>query len=366
VDDPDELDQRRRSTVKRLSLLGILTVFAVLAMGCPLHVTHYRDDDGSLVYVGDFYNTGDQALVGAAIEATLYDAGGTVIATKTDDLCQILPAKRILPFKVTLPPGTGDPARVEFKVVGTPTAEPYLATGLEASVVSEAKDDGGESWINGEIKNTSTNQYYTGYVCASWTNAAGDVLRTDSVATVGIRLPPGQSLPFVLVEEIPPEATGINFYLDAGMYPPGMEPMTVVTLPSTAFRNVFSGGILMGQGYGEFQLGEIYNTGAVKIGPPHLVAAARDSSGKLVAAGQWMQFCPAAVPPGSYTFGGYMMMTPSGLSGTTQLQIEARSQNVFPEVPVVVRLGNGPAETLLGHRVLPPNEDESNLGFSRE
>jgi hypothetical protein len=325
----------RESTMRRFILIVVLTVIAALAMGCPMNVTHHREDDGSLVYVGNFSNEGDLALTGADIQATAYDAAGNVMATASDSLCQILPGKGILPFEVTFPPGTGDPARVDFKVVGTPTAEPYLATGLEARVVAQTKfaflD---ETWVTGVVTNRSSESYYTGYICASWTDANGNVVRVASGRTGLIAFPPGASIPFVLVEKLPPEAVNISFYLDAGVVPPGEPVRPVVSLPNTAFTNLFSVGYLFAsppnEGLPILGYGKIQNTTSHPISAPSISATYSDASGNLLGAGEPYILCPAdVVPPGQFTFGGYQIVVPTGGSGLPKLQIQAQDLSGF-------------------------------------
>jgi hypothetical protein len=79
----------------------------------------------------------------------------------------------------------------------------------------------------------------------------------------------------------------------------------------------------MGEGFMFLGLGEVYNTGTVKISAPHLSAVVRDGSNKLVAASESEGFCPTNVPPGSYTFGGYAVMVPTLGASAPQVQIEA-------------------------------------------
>lgn len=312
--------------MRRFIPLALLSLFALFFIGCPFGVTHYREPDGSLVYVGNFSNEGDLALVNARVDATAYDAAGNVTATASNSLCEILPGKGILPFEVTFPPGTGDPARVEFKVVGTPTAEPYLATGLQARVVSETLTVFGSStWVTGEVTNTSANHYYRGYICASWTDPSGNVIRTTYGSTSAIDMPPGKTLPFALSVDLPPDPQlRVNFYLDAGVFPPDWPVHPVVTLPRSAYKNTFPQG--PDQPLFFFGMGEIHNTTSKPVSAPRISANYRDASGDLLQAGRALAFCGGGdiLPPGAFTFGGYMT---AGETGEPEIEIEAYDAN---------------------------------------
>lgn len=323
--------------MRRLMLLAVVILLAVVALGCPMNVTHYRDSDGSLVYVGNYSNDGSLALVDAQVKATAYDVSGNVMAQASDPMCEILPGSGVLPFEVTFPSNIADPARVDIKVVGTPTAEPFLATGLEANVVAETKStELGETWVTGVVTNKSAEKYYTGHICVAWTDTNGNVVRVAFDDTGLIDFPPGASLPFVVAADLPPEALNINFYLDAGRVPPGDVARPVVSLPDSAFKNMFSVGYLFTspslshEGAPILGYGEITNTTSHPISAPSISATFSDASGNLLAAGEPMTLCPAdIVPPGEFTFGGFQIVTPAGASGLPKLQIQAEDFSGF-------------------------------------
>lgn len=312
--------------MKKLSVL--VAAVALLSAGCILHVTHYQRSDGSTVYVGELYNEGGPLNAANAVQGKFYDTSGNLITTQTGSICQGVNPKSVIPFKVVLPPGTAAPAKVDWSVVATPVANAYLATGLEGSITSKAISPDGATWFSGQIKNTSSNSYVGGYVCAAWYDAAGNVVRVQQATANQLGLGPGASIPFAMPETVPPEATSMNFFLDAGVAPPGTTPVTVLDIPGTAYTHTSQKTFAFGSGStARVSFGEIHNNGTQAIHAPLLSSTAQDAAGELVAGDP--STCPLDVAPGGYTFGGSLMAAPgasiTGAVDTIQAMVATKA-----------------------------------------
>ena len=303
--------------------VGLIVGLAVLASGCFFNVTSYTDTDGSTVYVGEVRNDGPP-LSGPYVTGTFYDANGNVITTQDGDVCRVMPTSSIAAFKVRLPAGTPKPARVEWKLNGTEVENPYLAEGLTAWISATAPASPGTDLglVYGEMRNDSASTYIRGYVCIAWVNAKGEVLRVGTGSAAGLRLAPGQTLPFAVRENPPAEATDALFFLDAGVTPPGQPQTTIVDLPDSAFRNASerSGPNLGGNGTLYLGLGEIHNGGSSTLSAS-LSAVARGSDGKPVAVGGG-DYCDVPAFPDSFTYGVYLMTTNASPPPPPDLKLE--------------------------------------------
>ncbi|MHB8376965.1 MAG: FxLYD domain-containing protein [Dehalococcoidia bacterium] len=311
-------------------LIVLVAALALLSAGCILHVTHYQRSDGSTVYVGELYNEGAPLNPGNAVQGKFYDASGNLITTQTGTICQGVNSKSVIPFKVVLPPGTAPAAKVDWSVVATPVANAYLATGLEASITSKALSPDGTTWFSGQIKNTSTNGYVGGYVCAAWYDAAGNVVRVSQATANQLRLGPGAAIPFVMIELLPPGATtSMNFFLDAGVVPPGMPPASLVDIPGTSYTHTSQKTFPFGSSStARVSFGEIHNNGAQAIHAPLLSSTAQDAAGELVAGGP--STCPLDVAPGGFTFGSSLMVANgASITGAVDtIQAEVATKNI--------------------------------------
>lgn len=311
----------------------LLSILAVLASGCILHVSHYTDDAGKTVYVGELYSEGNSYGPGATVEGTFYDAGGHVITTEKGSTCLGVDPKHVVPFKVTLPPGTAAPAKVDWQVLATPVADAFLATGLEAQITDQAVDPSGATWFSGLIANNSANTYTGGDVCAAWFNAAGDVLRVAVAEANMLRFAPGNSIPFAMVEQVPPEATTMSFFLDAGVTPPGVTAPTIVDLPSSSYTHALDLTFPLGSGAtSHVSFAEIHNTSGSPIGAPRIGAIAPDADGKQLAGLD--ATCPLEVPAGGFTFGGYTVVGPGTLQFQPTVGIQAQALSSLQETPL--------------------------------
>ena len=295
-------------------------VVLVVGTGCILNVTSYRDRGGSLVYVGEAYNEGGP-LSNPQVVGTFYDANGNVIATQSGSVCQVLPNKGLAAFEVRLPAGTPDPARVEWKLEGNPVDDVRLATDLSVQVTNTVTGGNGFTSVFGDLRNNGTNTYINGYVCASWVNDRGEVLRVARSTAAGLSFGPGQVLPFQLIAaDVPAEAVGMRFYLDAG-YPLQNDLPEFLTLAGSAYVNestdrLTGPGGTFAEGYGE-----IRNTTSGIIAPS-VSAVVRDSAGKLIGVSGG-PFCPSAVPPGGVGYGGWLIRSPATSMPDPQIKVEA-------------------------------------------
>jgi hypothetical protein len=307
--------------MKRLAVLTV--ALGALSYGCFLHVSHYTDKDGSIVYVGDLYNdVPGPGLAGyPAVEGKFFDESGNLITVADGHICQGVNPHGLIPFKVVLPPGTRQPSRVEWSVVATPE-DPYLATGLEAQIAQIVTGPRGSQWVSGELHNNSANNYGPGWICISWTDASGNVLRVGEGTAASGRLPAGGTIPFLVVEDIPAEAVAAHFYLDAGVSAPGHPLPTVGELPLSAFRHSFTSAGPAGNSYQVFGFGEIANPTGSQI-YAMTEAWMHDSSGKLLAASSGISRCGVAASPGGFTYGSYQLNAPPGTTASPTVKIES-------------------------------------------
>ncbi len=306
--------------MKKLAVI-VGTVLAVLSSGCILHVTHYTDSSGNTVYVGELYSEGNSYNAGAEIQGTFLDAAGNVITTQSAFTCQAVNPHRVVPFDITLPAGTAQPASVKWNVISTPVANAFLATGLEAHITAQVKDTDGKTWFSGVLQNQSANQYVSGFVCAAWYNAAGDVLRVTEVSANVLRFSPGVSNPFAFGETVPSDAATMHMFIDAGVAPPGKSLPRILDLPTSALQHTFDTTYLSGAATVHESLSEIDNsTGSMIIGA-RISSTAQDGSGNQIAgdAGE----CPAAVPAGGVGFGSYALVG-SGSQSSPTLTVQAQ------------------------------------------
>jgi hypothetical protein len=161
-------------------------------------------------------------------------------------------------------------------------------------------------------------------VCAAWIDANGKILRVDLFGNVGgIDNSPGAIMPFQIQQDVPAEAVGVNFYLDAGVSPPPNPQFVFKDLPASAFENAKPqlalplpvGTLLTRQG-------EVRNDGTRPIFPT-IVATVNDASGKLAGVSGSFDTCDVAAPPGGTTFRSYSILTPVTAPGAPSVRIEA-------------------------------------------
>ncbi len=311
--------------LRRLLTLGIAGVVTLLTTGCFLNVSSYTDDDGSIVYVGEVTNDG-APLSFALVEGTFYDANGAVITTATGPVCRVMPAKSIAAFKVVLPPGTAQPARAEWKLTGDRIEDAGLADGLSGQLLGSSPTSAGQTKpaVYGEMRNNSNREYRRGYVCVAWKNVKGDVIRVATGTAAGVRFSPGDVLPFVVYEDVPADAVGVEFYLDAGVFPPPMTPPDVVDLPEGAFQHALRrSGPPIGGGPGTLflGLGEVHNDGDSML-VIDMSATTRDASGDVNGVSGGSGFCRVPAAPGGFTYGSYVLTSASGPTPPLDLKIE--------------------------------------------
>ena len=319
------------------ALIALVLIVGALGSGCFLHVSHYTAPDGSIVYVGDFYNdVPGPGFPTAMIEGKFYDAAGNLITTKNGFTCNGVSPKGVIPFKVTLPPGTAEPARVDWRIVDAP-AEPYLATGLEANVTNTFTA-GNTTYVVGELRNTSTNTYVSGWPCASWTDADGNVVRQADGIVAGQRLGPGDVRPFELWVDTPPAGSTIHLYLDAGVTnSPGSVGPSAIDVPASALQN----------GYGptapidgtQLTLGvyEVHNPTA-KPFIPAPVAEVRDASGNLLAVNFGGSQCDVYAAPGSFSYTTYVVRAPATVTTPPTVSLQGYEVNDTIYSPAVSSL----------------------------
>lgn len=308
--------------VARSALLMVLMTTALAAAGCFLNGSHYRDSRGSLIYVGEVYNEG-APVAEPLVYGTFYDANGDIIATALGVVCQPLPANGIAAFAVGLPPETPDPARVEWLLLGDRVNDAGLATGLSAEILETRVGPGGHTFVYGELTNNSSNSYLGGHVCAAWVDERGQVIRVAEQNAAGLRLDPGQSIPFQLIEQLPGEATGVNFYLDAGITAPG-ERVRIVDLPMSAFRSTSQETTSNTPlGMRTVRVGEVHNTRPNGLLSPEIFGIVPDDAG-FPAVTRKGDDCSVPAAPGSFTYAAYDLITPYEPGLAAQLRIEAR------------------------------------------
>lgn len=300
-----------------------LLISAIIASGCFLNVSSYRDSDGSTLYVGEVYN-GGRPLSNPSVEGRFYDAAGNLIGTHEGAVCQVLPEKGIAAFEVRLPAGTPDAARVEWALRGDEVDNVYLASGLQAEITNTIVGPDGTSFVFGQMRNTSASTYLGGYVCAAWVDASGKILRVDLFGSVGgIDNSPGTVMPFKVQQAVPAEAVGVNFYLDAGVSPPPNPPFAFKDLPASAFENARPQlSLPLPRGTLLSRQGEVRNDGTRPIFPT-IVATVNDASGKLAGVSDSFDTCDVAAPPGGTTFRSYSILTPVTAPGAPSVRIEA-------------------------------------------
>ena len=311
---------------RKLTGLTVLIAFAILAAACTRGVTRmtsYRDTDGSLVYVGEAYNNGATDLQFAEIEGTFYDVAGNVTQTATASTCRVLAKNSASPFELRLPPGTADPARVEWKLVGDDVLSVYLAEGLTAEIHTMLVGTN-DTAVFGEIRNTSANTYSQGYLCIGWRDGVGNVSRMGQSATAAMRLGPGEAVPFAVYAELPPGSLESVFYLDAGVTPPGEPQPQFVDVPLSAYQHSSTYGPFLWDGfYLTLGIGEIKNTTSSVL-VPQIVAVTRDSSGRVLSANSDDDLCNVAAPPGGFTIGDWSIDQSGLTSPAPSLSIQAR------------------------------------------
>jgi len=333
------------------ALVALVLVVGVMSSGCFLHVSHYTAPDGSIVYVGDFYNdVPGPGFSTAEIQGKFYDAAGNLITTKSGFTCQGVNPKGIIPFKVTLPPGTAEPARVEWSMIDTPS-DPYLATGLEASVTNTFAI-GNQTYVVGEMRNASSNTYVLGFPCASWTDADGKVVRMTAGRAAGARLGPGDVRPFELSVDTPPAGSTIHFYLDAGVTVlAGHVGPTAVDLPASALQHGYGPTIPIDGSMTTFGIYEVQNTSS-KHFIPEVVAEVRDGSGKLLAVNDADSICNVTAAPGSFSFATFMVKAPASVSTPPTLSVQGYQFNdapvYFPAVSGLTFTKSGDTVTATG------------------
>jgi hypothetical protein len=306
---------------KRATALVGLLMLAILSGACFFGVTSYQAPDGSTVYVGVVQNDGG-ALSNPVVQGTFFDAQGNVITTATGSTCRGLPPKGVSAFQVTLPPGTAMPARAEWKLSGT-AGDPGLADGLTAQLFGTAPPIPGTSTgsVLGEITNNSANQYLTGYVCVAWVNAAGNVIRVAQGDAAALRFAPGQSQPFAIQATVPPEATGVLYFLDAVRGDAAHPLPSVIDLPNSVFQHAKqTAGPVTG---GSFYLGsgEVHNTGSSPFFAS-LSAVTRDATGNPTGASSSVGLCDVPAFPGGYTYSGYVFASSDPTTPAVNLKLE--------------------------------------------
>jgi len=310
----------------RLAIAALLSLIGVLSAGCFLNVTSHREPDGSLVYAGEVYNEG-APLSSPYVEGTFFDAAGNVIQTETGAVCNVLPSKGVSAFRVTLPPGTADPARVEWKLLGDEVEDAYLATGLSATVTNIVPEGSilGTSSVYGEVRNDSDRQYRGASLCIGWANDRGEILDVGFGLGAGWKLDPGTVMPFeVQIDDIPEGATHLNFYLDAGVTPTGPAP-SVVDLPNSVIEQSLTRSIPTTGGVFSITVAEVHNT-TQQPRLPVIVATVRDGAGKLLSTAGTFTFCQVTAPPGGFTYNSYSLTLGGSTIPTPQLRVEARER----------------------------------------
>jgi hypothetical protein len=302
-------------------------IAGILTSGCFFGVTSYRDEDNALVYVGLVQNEG-APLVNPVVQGTFYDANGNVIATQEGSACRVMPSGSIAAFKVTLPPNTAQPAKADWKLTGEAVDDAYLAEGLTGMLFGDGDSfPPGEPRSHfGEMRNNSGNTYSGGDACVAWTNDRGEVLRMSSGSAAGLKFAPGGVLPFVVREDVPPEATGALLFLDAGVTPPGRPAPTFVEFPRSAFQHALeqsgpspTGGLA---GTLFLGLGELHNTGST-LAFMDLVAVTRDAAGHPTGMSDSYNasFCRVPAAPGGFTYGSYIFNA-AGTAPALEVKIE--------------------------------------------
>lgn len=289
-------------------LLLLLLIIGVAGAGCFRDVSSHRRGDGSLVYTGEVINNGDP-LASPDVVGTFYDAAGNVIARAHANVCRPMPTGVASGFEVALPPGTQDPARVEWALQGERSA-PGSDVGLgkvSGEVIAQATGALGETYIYGEIRNDSTASYNAGLACVGFENSDGEILGFSFGVTPGLRLLPGETEPFQAVLALPQPVTGARIYLDAlvpRQLPARGEPGDAVRLPSSSFRNAraFTRATTTGEIAGQY--GEVHNNTADEL-LITVVGTARDADGGLRAVSEAGPRCHVTAKPGSFTFGSY-------------------------------------------------------------
>jgi hypothetical protein len=279
-------------------------------------------------------------------------------------VCQVLPSKGVAAFEVRLPAGSPQPARVEWRLDGEPVDNAYLAEGLVANVTNTQVSASGETFVFGEVTNTSGNTYSRSYVCAAWKNAAGQVVRVERVNAAGLKFAPGQKLPFGVSAKLPPDAVKVDFHLDSGVTPPGETPPTYQTLPATALTNSFSArGVNTPLGFLSVLFGEVKNT----TGRAAFIEAAtvyRDGAGKIVGVDSGGDLCPVAVPPGGTAFAGGIATSPSApVSASTSIEANLAPVGVNPIFPATSNVTFSFAAGIVAVRGTVRNTSSSTLEF---
>ena len=326
--------------MKTFILTLLLALIAAAAAGCFRDVGSYRDEDGSLVIMGEVLNTGDP-LADAHVTGTLYDADGNVIATGAANVCRPLPTGGTSAFQMVLPPGTPDPARIEWNLSGDRLA-PGSDTGLakvNGELVNEAHGEQGETHAYGEITNESASTYNGGLACVAYLNDKGEIIRILRGSTPGVRLEPGETEPFVAVGDVPGDAVATRLYLDAFVPRNPPAPGAVgdaVMLPESSFnrRHGFERSTQTGRISGQF--GEVHNDSDREL-LVTVSGTARDGDGTLVATSAGgSPRCHVTAEPGSFTFGAYEFAV-DGRAPDADVSVEALISDKAPAKAVNVK-----------------------------
>jgi hypothetical protein len=298
----------------------VVVTLGLLMSGCFLNVTSYQDKDGSIVYVGEVQN-GGAPLDDAVVTGTFYNAAGDVIAIQETSACRVMPTNSTAAFRMRLPLGTAQPAKVGWKLSGHEVADPYLAEGVTGQLFGSGPGFPGFAPAHyGVMTNNSANTYLGGYGCVAWLNSRGEVIRVAPIYAAGLRFNPGASLPFVAYEDLPADAVGAAFFLDAGVTPPGKPLFTVIDLPLSSYTHTSKP---LGSGAPfYFQFGELHNSGTKPI-YPKIIATTHDAAGVLNGLGDASGVCNVPAAPGGFTYLGYGFTSAAPAGATPAVRLEA-------------------------------------------
>jgi hypothetical protein len=324
------------------ALLAVALIAGVMSTGCFWNITTYTHDDGSTVYVGNYYNDAPgPGFAQAEVAGRLYDADGNLLDTAGGVLCRGVDPKGVIPFKAWTGAAIPKPARIDWSIAG-PSAEPLLATGLEATVTNTFVS-AGLTYVVGELTNASKNVYVAGTVCVSFSDSDGNIVRESWNNGGAWRFNPGDTLPFSVPIDTPPAGSVIHLYLDGGVGFPGV----AVDIPMSALKHNFQETVSDAGAYVTHGMGEVENKGSLPF-LPDAVATVRDAAGTLLATRGDPSDCMVNAAPGSFTYMTYQVIANVPTKPRVNLQgFQYTAQTVyFPEVSDVKMRADRDAHTI--------------------
>lgn len=165
----------------------------------PTH-SGFIDKYGYYRVVGEVENIGDKNIRYLLVNATFYNAGGIVIATRSSyAMLDVLSIGRKAPFEIVLPNKTTSASVDRYNLSVSweeySVEKPSVLQILETSTYI---DEAGFQKVNGTVKNLGTSNAIYVKVVATFYNAQGKVVGATYDYTTPSSVPPNQTEPFEL------------------------------------------------------------------------------------------------------------------------------------------------------------------------